>query len=124
MLLEVCELYRDLEPKLVVLFGSYARGDYTDQSDIDVLIVSDKLPADPREAFAMAFRPNRDKIVPTAFNTNVFLKKLREGSTFILEILEDGMILCGDETFIEEVKKIFGEVRKNFVRKGKLWTWK
>lgn len=122
-MLELCELYRNLEPKLVILFGSYARGDYTDKSDIDVLIVSDKLPTDPREAFATTFNLKQPKVMPTAFNTNVFLKKLREGSTFILEILEDGKILCGDEKFIEEVRRVFQEVRKNFKREGKLWTW-
>lgn len=123
-MLEICELYKNLEPKLIVLFGSYARGDYTDQSDIDLLIVSDKLPSDPREAFSMAFNIKNPKIMPTALNTNVFLKKLRDGSTFILEILEDGKILCGDKDFISEVIKIFIEVRKNFKREGKIWTWK
>lgn len=107
---------------MIILFGSYARGDYTDQSDIDVLIVSDKLPNDPREAFALTFRLS-DKIIPTAYNTSLFLRKLKEGSTFVLEIIEDGKILCGDEEFIEEVKKIYSEVRKKFKREGKVWSW-
>lgn len=28
-------------------------------------------------------------------NTEVFMRKLKNGSTFILEVIEDGKILCG-----------------------------
>ncbi|MEM1595519.1 MAG: nucleotidyltransferase domain-containing protein, partial [Ignisphaera sp.] len=48
------ESYRNrFSLKLVVLFGSRARGNYTDESDIDILVVADNLPKDPREAFSM-----------------------------------------------------------------------
>ena len=40
----LCEIYSRFRPRLVVLFGSYARGDYTESSDVDVLIVSDLFP--------------------------------------------------------------------------------
>ena len=120
---ELCEKYSRFNPKVVILFGSYARGDYTNESDIDVLVVSDLFPKDPREGFAMAFDPNDPKVMPVAMNTEVFLKKLRNGSTFILEIIEDGKILCGDEHFIKEVKEAFSEVRKRFRRVGKVWMW-
>jgi predicted nucleotidyltransferase len=42
--------------RLIILFGSRARGDYTDESDIDVLIVADKMPSDPREAYEIVRR--------------------------------------------------------------------
>jgi len=48
---ELCKEYSKFNPKLVVLFGSYARGDYTNESDVDVLVVSDVFPRDPREGF-------------------------------------------------------------------------
>ncbi|MEM4519049.1 MAG: nucleotidyltransferase domain-containing protein [Sulfolobales archaeon] len=47
------EYRRKLSLKLVVLFGSRARGDYTDKSDVDILVVADELPKDPREAFVI-----------------------------------------------------------------------
>ncbi|WP_320056943.1 nucleotidyltransferase domain-containing protein [Metallosphaera javensis (ex Hofmann et al. 2022)] len=117
----MCELIQDLEPRLVILFGSYARGDYTNNSDIDVLVVSDRLPEDPREAFALAYRYPR--VMPTAYNSEVFLRKLREGSTFLLEVIEDGKVLCGDEEFISLTMEIFREVRKRYRREGKVWMW-
>ncbi|BCU69716.1 nucleotidyltransferase domain-containing protein [Stygiolobus caldivivus] len=120
---ELCERYSRFNPKVIILFGSYSRGDYTNESDIDVLIVSDAFPKDPREGFAMTFDPDDPKVMPVAMNTEVFLKKLRDGSTFILEIIEDGNILCGDGHFIKEMKETFSEVRKRFRRVGKVWTW-
>jgi hypothetical protein len=56
-------------------------------------------------------------------STQVFLKKLEDGSTFILEAIEDGKIICGEEDFIKEVMGKIKEVRKRFKRKGKLWEW-
>jgi hypothetical protein len=51
----------------------------------------------------MAFNLNYPKVIPTPMNTQVFLKKLEDGSTFILEAIEDGKIICGEEDFIKEV---------------------
>ncbi len=121
--MDLCNKYSRLSPKAVILFGSYARGDYTNESDIDVLVVSDFLPRDPREGFGTVFDPKEPKIEPVALNTEVFIRKLRNGSTFILEIIEDGKILCGDEKFISEMGKIYAEVRKRFRRVGKTWMW-
>ncbi|MEM0329534.1 MAG: nucleotidyltransferase domain-containing protein, partial [Nitrososphaerota archaeon] len=45
------ELGRELDLKLVILFGSLARGDWMESSDIDLLIVSDDLSDDPAENF-------------------------------------------------------------------------
>ena len=120
---ELCSKYSKFRPRLVVLFGSYARGDYTESSDVDVLIVSDVFPKDPREGFRMAFDPEEPKVMPVAMNTEVFLKKLRDGSTFILEVLEDGKVLCSDEEFLKAVRETFSEVRKRFRREGKVWRW-
>ena len=59
--------------------------------------------------------------MPVAMNTEVFLKKLRNGSTFILEVLEDGKVLCSDEGFLRVVRETFSEVRKRFRREGRVW---
>ncbi len=42
-----------------VVFGSYARGDFNTWSDIDVLVVSDQLPADTRERSELLWRHQR-----------------------------------------------------------------
>jgi hypothetical protein len=86
-----------------------------------VLVVADNIPKDPRQAYELLYDPNQPLLSPIGMNTQTFLKKLREGSTFILEILEDGRILCGDHNFIKEVMKLYREKRRQYIRKGKTW---
>lgn len=107
--------------KLVVLFGSRARGDYTDESDVDILVVADDLPKDPREAFSALRDTRYPNINPIGFNTEVFLKKLRSGSTFLLEALDDDVVLYADEAFYPTVKRIYEDVRRRYIRKGRTW---
>ena len=119
---ELIKKYMSLKPRLIVLFGSRARGDYTNESDLDVLVVADKIPKDPREAYQLLFDNEYPLVSPIGMNTNTFIKKLREGSTFLLEILEDGKIVYSDKEFLQKVIDIFNDVRKNYIRKGKTWV--
>ena len=113
--------YLSFKTRLVLLYGSRARGDYTDESDVDVLVVADLLPEDPRRSFSMLFSSRYPSVIPLGMNTKVFIKKLKEGSTFVLEALEDGKILYADKEFLNDVKKLFMETRKRYLRKGKTW---
>ncbi len=113
--------YRRFKPKLIILFGSRARGDYTDSSDYDILVVSDELPEDPREAFDRLYDLDYPNVFPIGMSTSSFLRRLEEGSTFILELLEDGRILSADEDFLQKVMAKFNEVRRRFRREGRTW---
>jgi len=78
--------------RLVILFRSMARGNYTDENDIDILIVADDTPNDPREAYQITREVTElidPRIQPIALKTESFLKKLEKENTFITEILED-----------------------------------
>ena len=116
------ESYRErFSLRLVVLFGSRARGDYTDESDVDILVVADNLPKDPREAFSTLRDARYPSINPIGFNTEVFLKKLAAGSTFLLEILDEGIVLYADKDFYTMTMKIYENVRKRYIRRGRTW---
>jgi len=52
------------------------------------------------------------------------LKKLRSGSTFLIEILDEGTILYADREFYTMVMKVYEEVRKKYVKKGRTWIEK
>jgi len=121
LLERLCAKYSGLKPRLVVLFGSRARGDYLEDSDFDVLVVADGLPRDPREAFELLYDPGDPLVMPLGMSTDVFLRKLREGSTFVLEVLEDGIVACGDERFLERVRSLYSRVRPRYVRRGRAW---
>jgi len=115
MLKDICSKYSRVKPKLVI------RGDYTDENDINILVVSNELSRDPRQAFEVLFDPENPKIVPVGMITEVFLSKLAEGDPFILEVLEDGKLLCADMEFYDYVMRLFREVRANYVRRGRTW---
>ena len=46
-----------ISPDQIVLFGSYARGDYTSKSDIDLLIIKKDLKSE-REANNLLYNPH------------------------------------------------------------------
>ena len=65
--------------RLVILFRSIARGNYTDENDIDILIVADNIPNDPREAYQITRETTKlidPRIQPIALKTESFLKLL------------------------------------------------
>lgn len=120
---ELVERYKKkLTLRLVVLFGSRARGDYTDRSDIDIFVVADDLPKDPRESFAMLRDIDFVSVHPVGSNTESFLKKLREGNVFIIEILEEGKVVYSDKEFLEQVMSIYRKTRSRYTRRGKTWS--
>jgi hypothetical protein len=47
-------------------------------------------------------------------------KKLENGHTFVLEIIEEGKVSCSEKLFLEGAIKIFQSVRKKFVKKETL----
>jgi len=117
----LCDKYSVYKLRLVILYGSYARGDYTEESDIDILVVADDLPKDPRDAYIKLVIPEKPEINPIGFNTEVFIKKLEKGEPFILEVLEDGKIICGDQEFQERIIEIYREKRREYIRNRDLW---
>jgi len=86
------EARRRLRPTAVVLFGSFARGDYRADSDIDFLVIVDSdriLPLHRRLAQILTdLRPKRDV---TALPTN--LKDL--DPAFLRNVFRDGILLDG-----------------------------
>ena len=118
---ELAEKLRGYGVRLIILFGSRARGDYTEDSDVDVLVVADQLPRDPREAYTVVAKLAGPKVVPTCFNTESFMKRLEGESTMIMEVLEDGKVVYADEGFLEEVRAKYREVRERWTRSDKTW---
>lgn len=86
-----------------------------------MLVVADSLPSDPRRAFELLYDPEDPLITPIGLNTQLFMKKLNQGSAFILEILEDGIVICGDPDFKEQVLETYRSIRRCYMRIGKTW---
>ncbi len=104
----ILERLRPLDPERVILFGSYARGNPTEDSDVDLYVVTkdDFVPASYREKRDLVRRVSRaildlrmqvsiDLIVHTRKMSEMFF---RQGGSFAQEIQEKGVIWYGEGT--------------------------
>jgi uncharacterized protein len=87
-------LVREFRPRKIILFGSYARGTATQDSDVDLFII---LPFKGKPVFKsveirLKLRPPfpMDLIVRTPEKVQ---ERLAMGDTFVQEVLEQGKIL-------------------------------
>jgi len=92
----VKKIAETLKPEKIILFGSYAYGNPTPDSDVDLLVVM-KTRASQKDrhlAVARLLRPRQfpiDIIVKTPGEINKALKN--KGNFFIREIMEKGRVL-------------------------------
>lgn len=88
-------LARDFRPERVILFGSYAKGKATEDSDVDLLVIMDHdKPRNVDQAIAMRLQTDppfpMDLLVKRPAEV---AERLAMDDTFIKSILEDGEVL-------------------------------
>ncbi|RLT38999.1 MAG: nucleotidyltransferase domain-containing protein [Chloroflexi bacterium] len=93
--LAVERLVANLSPKKIILFGSYAYGTPTSDSDVDLLVILDTN-ASNRDRFALVSR----LLYPRSFPVDILVKTpdeidqaLENANPFIADILASGRIL-------------------------------
>ena len=88
--------------KNIILFGSVARGDFSERSDIDILIVySRKKPEDDVIERVEALLDKYDiVIVPVYLSTKEARDRLRKSDPFILNVLDEGRVLHSDAEWL------------------------
>jgi predicted nucleotidyltransferase len=80
--------------RAVVVFGSVARGDFSDHSDVDVLVVAEHLPQRPLDRFAVLGEAP-DPIQPVAWTPQEWLGEVERGNPVAAEAREHGVWLLG-----------------------------
>lgn len=89
------DLRRDLRIHAVVVFGSVARGDFNDDSDVDVLVVADDLHPDPVERMhALPAIPAR--VEPVLWTVDEWRERCRRHDPIAVESSTVGVWLQGD----------------------------
>jgi predicted nucleotidyltransferase len=88
---------RKYEPQKIVLFGSYARGRPTEDSDIDLFIVKE---TDARmvdrfvEVKRLIYDPQlRIPVSPLVYTPQELEERLNMGDDFVKEIMSEGVVL-------------------------------
>ena len=134
--LEVLKLYQDLlnrlkdkfgsRLKLVVLFGSRARGKVSDDKDHDIFLVIEGLPDNP----VQRQKEIREVIWNLPLRINTISKTPKEMeinlTPFLLEVFNDGICLHGHKYFNKykvKILKILKESGLKRIRIGREWYW-
>ncbi len=90
----VRHLTREFHPRKVVLFGSCARGEAHEDSDVDLLVVMDQVKDPDEEAIKMR------RTIPRSFPLDLIVKRSSEVNrraapegSFVRTLLEEGRVL-------------------------------
>jgi len=87
-------LVKRLDPRLVILFGSFATGDINEGSDIDILVV-----ADFKEGFLDRIKTLMDMntfkipVEAVGYTPEEFVEMKGKGNPFIREVIEKGRVM-------------------------------
>jgi hypothetical protein len=139
MLLSEIKSYYSERLVSVVVFGSVARETQTFDSDLDLLIVVEKLPSG-RMKRIREFESIEEKIEPLleslhrkeGIHTYISAiikspEEAKKGSPIFLDMVEDARILFERNGFFEEVldrlKKRLKELGSKRIWKGNAWYW-
>lgn len=105
-----------------ILYGSMARGDNNVWSDIDFLVISDKLPDNPLERLEFLYSLTEIPIEVKGYTRNEFLRMIEKRNPLALDALVEGQIIL-DDGFWKIAKNKFEETKKKYelIRKKKRW---
>jgi predicted nucleotidyltransferase len=93
-LTRIIEALRAYEPRQMILFGSFARGDYNAMSDVDLLIVKDtERPFLDRISDVLALCDYDIALEPLIYTPEELRRMLEEGNSFLQTILEEGIVV-------------------------------
>ncbi len=115
-------LARRFDVRLVMLFGSLVRGDWTESSDVDLLVIADELTDDPRENYVML---KEYGVEPVGIASRNALRELWRLNFVMLDALDYGRPLYRDEEFYQGLMKEFRRVKEVYglERDEKGWRW-
>jgi predicted nucleotidyltransferase len=105
-----------------ILYGSMARGDYNVWSDIDFLVISDKLPENPLKRLEFLYLFTDTPIEVKGYTRNEFLKMIEKRNPLALDALVEGKVVV-DDGFWETAKIKFEDVKKRYelVKGDRCW---
>jgi predicted nucleotidyltransferase len=90
----VDQIVDKFKPQKIILFGSYARGNPSPESDVDLLIVMDTPLKDVQQAILICqqieYRFGLDLIVQTPKHLD---ERVQMGDWFIRDVLKEGKVL-------------------------------
>ncbi len=87
---------RKLSNSTIIVYGSVARGDYNEWSDVDVLVITaEKIPPKPVDRLEILHEcvKNNPLIEPVVITYQEFIKLLIKKNPLVIEAIEKGVFL-------------------------------
>jgi len=92
------KVVQELKPKKIILFGSLARGDFHEGSDIDIIVVCDwKQDFLDRIKILLDIDRLGLPVQPLGYTEEEVEKMLREGNRFMAEVIATGKVIYDRE---------------------------
>jgi predicted nucleotidyltransferase len=78
-----------------IVFGSVARGDFTAESDTDLLVVSDELPVDVMERMDVLSKARTiaPELEPVGWRVGDWRRREANGDPFVAILLKEGVVI-------------------------------
>jgi predicted nucleotidyltransferase len=100
----IAEAFTDIEADFVFLFGSFARGDYNEESDVDLMVVGDSSLDKIIKVISPVEKVIKKDINPTVWKLEEFKKNKDKG--FVKDVMKKGIIMIkGDENELRKIVK-------------------
>jgi len=117
------EYAKPLRPRTIILFGSYARGDFTESSDIDLCVIADNMPREELARRTLPDLPSIPKVTIIGFLPGEFLEYIRTIRFLAFDIVADGIIIYDDGLF-RRIQEAFNDVIKTYGISRQRHGWK
>lgn len=98
-----------LKPRTIILFGSYARGDFTESSDIDLCLIADAMPDDELARRTLPDMQGIPKVRVIGFLPDEFIEYLREMKFLAFDIVAEGIPIYDDGLY-RKIREAFEDV--------------
>jgi predicted nucleotidyltransferase len=95
-------LDRSLDVQAVVVFGSVARGDFNAWSDIDVLVVAQRLPDQPVARLRTVGSPAAEGVEAVVWTPREWALQHRRGNPVAVEAATEGVWLVGERSRLDD----------------------
>ena len=114
------EVVRRLNPACLILYGSRAKGTFTSESDVDIIVISNNFEQDflSRIKSLIDLNTTNLSIEPLGYTESEFEIMLESFRLTALDSVSEGVALYGKDYF-NHLKEKLGELEKKGIYKGK-----
>ncbi len=104
----VTSVTEKMNPLLIIMFGALPRGEYTYNSDVDVLLIFEN-----QVTWNEVYAFGGGIVQPISKTRTDFISQLKKGNAFFIQIMEEGIVLHHSPGILEEFKSVAADTINN-----------